>query len=180
MKVIYTLLIAGMLVFQNSFILDDSLFAADKSETVVTKETKKRSFLDRLWGKIRAISPKRSKGKMKGAVAGIKGAEKGSEELKPLWKRDASERAEAEKEAFLKGVELADETKFSEALIAFADFKKEFPSSGFGANAQFISAICHLSLDQSDKAINLLKVFVSDYPDHELNADAVELLASLK
>lgn len=180
MKILYTFILAGMLVFQNGFVLDDSLFAADKKERVVLKESKSKRLLDKIWGKIRALYPKKTKRRLGGAVAGVKGAEKGSEELKPLWKGDASEQIDAKREAFSRGEELAEEGKCSEALVAFGNFEKEFPASPFAPSVQFISAICYLSVDQADEAPSLLKKFVLDYPDHDLNSDAVELLESMK
>ena len=180
MKIFYALILAFVLIFQNGFILDDSLFAADKKKSVVLKDSNSKRLLDKIWGRIRALYPKKAKSNRGSAVAGIKGAEKGSEDLKPLWKGDAGDRKDVELEAFSRAEEFAEEGKYSEALVAFANFEKEFPASPLAPNVRFISAICYLSTDRADDAAGLLKKFISDYPDHDLNSDAAELLESIK
>ena len=180
MKILFTALLTGLLVFHGGFIFDSSLFAADKKENIVLKESNSKRLLDKIWGKIRALYPKKTKRRPGAAVAGVKGAEKGSEDLKPLWKGDAGDKKNAEIEAFSIAEELAEEGKCPEALVAFASFEKEFPASPFKPNVQFISAICYLSTDRPDEAAGLLKKFISDYADHDLNSYAVELLESIK
>ena len=180
MKILFASIIAAGLFFHGGFSAKDSLFAADKKEIVISEEGGSKRLLDRIWGKIRSLYPKKSERTRGSAVAGIKGAEKGSEELKPLWKGDAADRKEAEIEAFSRAEELAEEGKCPEALVAFGSFEKEYPASTLAPNVQFISAICHLGTDRADHAAALLKEFIAQYPDHELNADAAELLKSLK
>ena len=109
MKFLFASVLAGLLVFHNGFLIDASLFAADKKESVALKESKSKRLLDKIWGKIRTLYPKKTKRRLGSAVAGVKGAEKGSEELKPLWKGDVTEKTNAEVEAFSIGEGLADE-----------------------------------------------------------------------
>ncbi|MDT8316820.1 MAG: tetratricopeptide repeat protein [bacterium] len=180
MKILLTSLITGLLVFHGAFVLDDSLFAADKKEVVVSQGSGSKRLLDKIWGRIRTLYPPKTKKRPGAAVAGIKGAEKGSEDLKPLWKGDIEDKRDAEIEAFSIAEELAAGGKCSEALVAFANFGKEFPASSLAPNVQFISAICCLSTDRPDEAARLLNQFIADYPDHDLSPDAAELLESIK
>ena len=151
----------------------------EKPASKIEKKYEEKSFFDRMWIKIRKLSPNKYNKRSDTAVAGIKGAEKGSEELKPIWKGDESDRFLAEAAALKSAEDFMSRENFSEALVALGSFKKDYPKSPFMPNVLFMSAICHLSINEQDKAQTELQTLVSNYAEHELKGDAEELIREL-
>ncbi|MBE9502679.1 MAG: tetratricopeptide repeat protein [Proteobacteria bacterium] len=170
-----------MLIF-TLFLSADLISVNYQSQVNAGQSVEKKSTLsmfDRIWMKIRSLSPKKKRRTTESAVAGVKGREKGSEELAPYWKGEKESTLDKEVDKYAIADDLMEQGKFSEALIAFDSFREEFPLSRFIANARFSRELCLLKMDQKDAAIKGLKEFIDDYPEHELIPDAKDMIAAL-
>jgi len=150
--------------------------------TVIKKEDSGgfSSLLSRLWGKLRAVSPKVSAQESRSTtqVAGVRGTETTETALQPYWKDDkeGDPAFVQQSGAFRAAQQLADNGSFKEAADAFAKFNSDYPDSQLKPNAQFGQALSQLS-GGDDGGKNGLQQFVSDYPQHPLSEDAKLLLA---
>ena len=170
-----------MLVF-SLFLTADLIYVNYHSQVNAAQSVEGKSILsmfDRIWMKIRSLSPKKKMRATESAVAGVKGREMGSEELAPYWKGEKKSTIDKEVDKYTIADELMEQGKFSEAVIAFDSFSEEFPLSRFVPNARFSRELCLLKTDQKDTAIKGLKEFIGDYPEHELTPDAKNLIAAL-
>ena len=177
MKHIVAVFLVSTLLFSYDSVFVGSISLADEGkQTVGTEKKGLKSILDSIWTKIRTLSPKKKKRTSGAAVAGVKGAEKGSEELSPYWKGDGNARLNEEIERYAVAEELMEEGKYSEAIVAINSFREEFPASRFLPNLLFAKGLCYLRLDRMDEATKEFGDFLEDYPDHEMVADANKLL----
>jgi len=179
MKNFVNLLVIIALMFPIALLNSTTLYGQEKSTTIIEKKYEKKGFLDRLWIKIRKLSPNKYNKRSNTAVAGIKGAEKGSEELKPIWKGDESDKVLAEAVALKSAEDFMNEENFSEALVALNSFREDYPESQFMPNVLFMSAICHLSINDPQKAGIDLETLISKFSDHNLKPEAEELIKEL-
>lgn len=150
--------------------------------TVVKKEEQSGfgGLLSRLWGKLRAVSPKMSSTESRSStqVAGVRGAETTETALQPYWKDDkeADPAFVQQSNAFRAAQQLADSGSYQEAAAAFDKFNKDYPDSQLKPNAQFGRALSQLS-GGDNSGNTTLQQFVADYPQHPLTEDAKQLLA---
>lgn len=150
--------------------------------TVIKKEEQSGfgGLLSRLWGKLRAVSPKVGVNESRSTtqVAGVRGAETTETALQPYWKDDkeADPAFVQQSNAFRAAQQLADNGSYKDAASAFDKFNQDYPDSQLKPNAVFGRALSQLSGgDDTGKAT--LQQFVSDYPQHPLSEDAKLLLA---
>jgi TolA-binding protein len=149
--------------------------------TVIKKEESNSvgSLLSRLWGKLRAVSPKVSSQESRSStqVVGVRGAETTETALQPYWKDDkeADPAFLQQTNAFRSAQQLADNGAYQEAATAFAKFSADYPDSQLKPNALFGRALSQLSSGDDNGKVGLQQ-FVSDYPQHPLSADAKQLL----
>ena len=169
---IFTLFLAADLIYVNCHSQLNAGQSVEKKSTL--------SMFDRIWMKIRSLSPKKKRRTTESAVAGVKGKEKGSEELAPYWKGEKKSTLDKEVDKYAIAEDLMEQGKFYEAVVAFDSFREEFPLSQFIANARFSRELCLLKTGQKDTAIKGLKEFINDYPEHELSPDAKNMIAELK
>ena len=170
-----------MLLF-TLFLAADLIYVNRPSQVNAGQSVEKKSTLsmfDRIWMKIRSLSPKKKRRTSESAVAGVKGKEMGSEELAPYWKGEKKSTLDREVDKYAIAEDLMEQGNLSEAVIAFDSFRDEFPLSRFVPNARFSRELCLLKTDQKDTAIKGLKEFIDDYPGHELTPDAKNLIAAL-
>lgn len=179
MKSLIKLLLMAVLVLPAVSLNPATTFGEEKSKSNVEKKYEEKGFLEKLWIKIRKLSPNKYNKRSDTAVAGIKGAEKGSEELKPIWKGDESDKVLVEAAALKKAEDLMNNENFSEALVALGSFREDYAESQFMPNALFMSAICYLNIKETQKAQRDLKTLVSQYDNHELKPEAQELIKEL-
>lgn len=150
--------------------------------TVIKKEDNNGigGLLSRLWGKLRAVSPKVSSQESRSStqVAGVRGAEATETALQPYWKDDkeADPAFVQQSNAFRAAQQLADNGAYPEAAAAFSKFSNDYPDSQLKPNAQFGRALSQLSSGDAGGNASLQQ-FVSDYPQHPLAEDAKQLLA---
>ena len=180
MKHVAKIVILSLLISLTQSTILTSYSFAEETNTIVKEEKKSSlSIFERIWMKIRSLSPKKKKMRSASAVAGVKGAEKGSEELAPYWKGEKKSTLDKEIEKYGIAEDLMEDGKFSEAIISFDNFIEEFPASRFAPNARFSKELCLLKTDQIDEAKKGLNAFIDAYPSHELTSDAEELMAAL-
>jgi len=180
MKKIINILVMIALIIPIGALNSTTVHGEEKSASKIERKYEKKGFLDRLWIKIRKLSPNKYNKRSNTAVAGIKGAEKGSEELKPIWKGDESDKLLTEAAALKSAEDFMNNEDFSEALIALNSFKEDYPESQFIPNVLFMSALCHLNINKPDKAESDLQALISKYGNHELKSNAEELIKEIE
>lgn len=168
----------------------NTLLAADNATATsakpVVKVIKKedssgiKDMLARLWGKLRAASPKVATQDDKAAtqVAGVRGAEATDSALQPYWQDDKeSDPAFVQQvNSFKSAQQLADAGDYGKAATAFESFLKAYPDSSLKANAEFGCGLSYISAGNAEKGKLWLKTFVGDYPQHPMVADARTLM----
>lgn len=180
MKTVAKIVILSLIItLAQSTIITISSFAEEVNKIVKEDKKSTLSIFERIWIKIRSLSPKKKKMRSASAVAGVKGAEKGSEELAPYWKGEKKSTLNKEIEKYAIAEDLMEDGKYSEAIISFDSFIEEYPTSRFAPNAMFSRELCLLKTDQVDEAKKGLNAFIDAYPSHELTADAEELMSAL-
>jgi len=162
------------------YTVDFSLAQEPEREVVKTEKSGIRELISRMWSRLRMLSPKRNKAIQDSAVAGVKGAEKGSEELKPYWAGEEQSSDNLGIEQYISAESLMEEGKYSEAIIAFDSFRETFKGSKYEGNAIFSTSLCYLQIEQEEAAAKALDSFISSFPDHELTGDAIKLRESIK
>ncbi|MDH3972709.1 MAG: tetratricopeptide repeat protein [Deltaproteobacteria bacterium] len=180
MKNVINFLVIITLIFPIGTLNQEKLYGEEKSTAKTEKKYEKKGFLDRLWIKIRKLSPNKYNKRSNTAVAGIKGAEKGSEELKPIWKGHESDKLLAESAALKSAEDFMNSDNFPEALVALNSFREDYPESQFMPNVLFMSAICYLKVKEPQKAETDLQTLISKYSGHELKTEARELMRTLE
>ncbi len=173
------LFISALFLAGEPFVSASPSYAEEGKKVVAEEKSTVGSILDKIWTKIRTLSPRKKARSAGSAVAGVKGAEKGSEELSPYWKGDQKRDLKKEIEKFSVAEDLMEEEKYSEAIIALESFREEFPMSRFMPNAVFSKGLCLLKLDRKDDAVNELRKFLETYPKHDLATDATQLVTVL-
>ncbi len=154
-------------------------WAEEKTKVVKTSSSSFKSYLNRLWIKVRTFAPKK-KQSSGAAVAGIKGAEKGSEELAPYWKGEEESTLDQEIERYGIASNLMEQGQFAEAVVVLESFREEFPRSSLLSQVIFSAGLCQLESGNKEAATLLIKEFIESYPYNEFAADAKGLLASLE
>lgn len=141
--------------------------AAPAQQTADVKE-----LLQNLWGKLRALTPRSSPQPAATATvtAGLRGAEATESELKPYWRGEGLENAQA----------LADAGKFSEAAQAFEAFLQANPRSALAPNALFGAALARAAMGDRARATAAFEEFIKREPGHALAGDAKQALAALR
>jgi len=185
MRKLIFLIVAAVLV--NVSYVNIANSADSKNEAVITKsETKSvfSGFMNKLWGKLRAISPKASAVQnTRGiATAGIRGAETTTSIISPYWKDDVTEDPEYIKELnkFTKAQQLIEDGDLKGAVTALSSFIQEHGNSDYKANAQFALAMSYGGLGQKAESVNAFQSFVKDNPKHPLVDDAKKVMAELQ
>ena len=185
-KVIYVFLLAflsnGLVAVPVNAADDDS---ASNSAVIVKSEKKSvfTGFLNRVWGKLRAISPRAaSKNTRSVATAGVRGAETTTSIISPYWKDDNTEDPEyiKELEEFTKAQQLAESGDLTAAVSALSSFIDNYSDSDYRANAQFALGISYGGLGQNPESVNAFQNFVNDNPRHPLVGDAKQVMAELR
>ncbi len=150
--------------------------------TVIKKEESNgfSGMLSRLWGKLRAVSPKVGAQESRAAtqVAGVRGAETTESALQPYWKDDkeADPAFVQQSNAFRSAQQLADNGAYPASAAAFEKFCADYPDSPLKPNAQFGRALSQLSAGDNGGQASLQQ-FINEYPQHPLVQDAKQLLA---
>lgn len=135
-----------------------------------------KEFLQNLWGKLRALTPRSSPqpAATSTVTAGLRGVEATESELKPYWREsgrgDGLENAQA----------LADAGKFSEAAQAFEAFLQANPRSALAPNALFGAALARAAMGDRARAAAAFEEFIKREPGHPLASDAKQALAALR
>jgi len=135
-----------------------------------------KQFLQDLWGKLRALTPRSGTAPAPSTTtttAGLRGAEATESELKPYWRgeeRPAYDRAQA----------LADAGKYAEAAAAFEAFLQAHPRSPLAPNALFAAGLSRAALGERARAVAAFEDFLKREPQHPLANDARQALAALR
>lgn len=153
-------------------ILEQPTKAEDKVEKHSIWES---DLIKKIWLKIRALSPKRDI-KITTAVAGTKGAEKGSEALTPAWIGEDRSTDVQEIKRYGLIEELAASENFAELAGAVTLFETDFPQSKLLPNAILLKALSLLKLNEVEESKSLLIGFKDKYPDQSLSGEAQALL----
>lgn len=177
MKNVLIIVFMSLFYLSAEAIVQSAAFAQDPGTEIKNEDIS--SFLEKIWIKIRTLSPKKRNRSSGSAVAGVKGAEKGSEELKPYWKGEEADRSEAEIERYMSAEDLLEKGNYAEALVAFKSFREDFSKSRHFPMAVFSEGICLLKLGQNIEAASLLENFISAYPEHDLVPEAKKILQLL-
>ena len=132
-----------------------------------------------VWKKVRPRSKSQSTGGS-GAVAGLRGDEKGKGKfLKPYWKGEKKGDA-PDIRAFLEASKLMDAKDFLKAEQMLLKFITQFPKSTLMPKVRLALAVCYAQLGKKDDASRVLTEWLKDYPQNELAPEAKAMLAELK
>lgn len=160
---------------------------ASADEQLIIKTEHKsifRGLLYRVWGKLRALSPKMNNRNRNRVVvtAGIRGAETTDSLINPYWMDDKTDDPDYIKELteYTSAQQLAEEGNLQAAVKALSAFLEDFGDSDLKPNAQFALGISYGGLGQNKHSVDALQTFVSDNPKHPLVADAKQVIAELK
>jgi TolA-binding protein len=131
-----------------------------------------KEILQTLWGKLRALTPRPNPpaATTSTVTAGLRGAETTESELRPYWRGDSLDHAQA----------LADAGKFAEAAAAFEAFLQANPRSPLAPNALFGAGLARAALGERARAAAAFEEFLKREPGHPLAADARQALAALR
>ena len=178
-KQIFLYLIAAVFCSFISIVSAPESRGEEKTKVVGASPDGFKSYLNKLWIKVRTLAPKK-KQSSGAAVAGIKGAEKGSEELTPYWKGEEESTLDKEIERYGIASGLMEKGKYAEAVVVLESFREEFPKSALLSQVIFSEGLCQIEAGNREAATLLMKEFIENYPDDEFTSDAKGLLASLK
>jgi TolA-binding protein len=137
-----------------------------------------KDLLGKLWGRLRAATPRTQTAASVTVTAGLRGAEATESELKPYWRGDREQAGE--REALEKAQALADAGNFADAAKAFDAFLKDSPRSPLAANAMFGAALARAATGDKARATAGFSEFIKQQPQHPLAKDAEQALAALK
>jgi TolA-binding protein len=177
MKRIATAFILSLFILLSIPVNESRCFATEKMEVKFSNE---QDLIDKIWAKIRSLSPKTTNTSANTAVAGVKGAEKGSEVLEPVWLGEQKLAESNENKRYASIEMLINEEKYTNTISAIKLFQEDFPGSKLLPNVLFLKGLCFLKLDRQEEAVSLLNEFIENYPDQTLYKDAKSLLAILK
>lgn len=171
-----------------SIVLPVNAAGADQASNnaVIVKSEKKsvfKGFLYKMWGKLRAISPRQpTKNTRSVATAGVRGAETTTSIISPYWKDDDSANPEYLKELneFTKAQQLAESGDLPAAITALSSFIDDYSDSDYKANAQFALGISYGGLGKNTESVSAFQSFVNDNPKHPLVDDAKQVMAELR
>jgi TolA-binding protein len=140
-----------------------------------------KEFLQNLWGKLRALTPRSGPPPETTATvtAGLRGAEATESELRPYW-RGGEPPARSEMLALERAQAAADAGKFSEAAQAFEAFLQANPRSALAPNALFGAALARAAMGDGARATAAFEEFIKREPGHPLAGDAKQALAALR
>jgi TolA-binding protein len=137
-----------------------------------------KDLLGKLWGRLRAATPRAQATGNVTVTAGLRGSEATESELKPYWRGEREQASE--REALEKAQALADAGSYAEAGKAFDSFLQVNPRSPLAANAMFGSALSRAALGDRARATAGFEDFIKRQPQHPLVKDAEQALAALK
>ncbi len=144
----------------------------------------KRLF-DEMWAKLRSYGPKLNTSAVHDnatVVAGIRGAESTSSQLKPYWKGDRTGDPAYAQEvtAYNIAQSLAESGEVVKAAAAFEEFLKNHPKSVFTPNARFGLGLAYSAADQKEKGVSAFEGLIRDFPTHPLSMDAKRVNEALQ
>ena len=156
----------------------------DEGQVVIKTEKKSvfKGLLYKMWGKLRALSPRKVKKKSRTiATAGVRGAETTESLINPYWKDDKTDDPDYIKELtqYTKAQQMAEDGNLQGAVKALSAFIDGYGDSDLKPNAQFALAISYGALGQKQQSIDTFQTFVNDNPRHPLVADAKRVIAEL-
>jgi TolA-binding protein len=137
-----------------------------------------KDLLGKLWGRLRAATPRSHATGNVTVTAGLRGAEATESELKPYWRGEREQAAE--REALEKAQALADAGRYADAAKAFESFLQDHPRSPLAANAMFGAALARAALGERARATAGFQDFIKQQPQHPLAKDAEQAIAALR
>jgi TolA-binding protein len=137
-----------------------------------------KDLLGKLWGRLRAATPRAQATGNVTVTAGLRGSEATESELKPYWRGEREQAAE--RDALEKAQTLADAGSYADAAKAFDSFLQNNPSSPLAANAMFGAALARAALGDRARASAGFADFIKQQPQHPLVKDAEQALAALR
>lgn len=176
---------AAILIFGLS-LMPVTVFA--EQEATIIKESEKSAFkgaLYSVWNRLRSFNPRTNAAKVTGnqivATAGIRGSQETETLFSPYWKGDKTndKQFRAEVDAIINAQSLADKGALAEAEKAYAKFINQYPESELLPNAVFAKALTQGASGKKQLAINGMKSFIKDNPNHPLVSDAKLVVATL-
>ncbi len=176
----YVFFISSVQIMDSVLYADDDLKTNEKIEEDEKIEEGITGVLDSIWTKVRTLSPKKRRRAPVTSVAGIKGAERGSEELKPFWKGREKSILNIEIEKISNVEDIMEAGEYSKAITFLESFQEEFPKSSFIPSVVFLRGFCMLKLERKEEAKTILKSFMNNFPDHDFAADAKQILIVMK
>lgn len=164
--------------------------AADNKESenavVVKTETQSvfKGLLYKVWGKLRAFSPKDPRGTRNRATvtAGIRGSETTTSLIQPYWKDDQTDDPVYMQELkdYLNAQQLVEGGDLKAAVTALSEFIDNHDDSDLQANAQFALGLSYGGMGDKQNSVEVLSRFVDNYPNHPLATDAKQVIAELR
>lgn len=157
-------------------------------QQAVIKESEKSAFkgaLYSVWNRLRALNPRTNAAKATGhqvvATAGIRGSQETETLFAPYWKGDKTNDKQflAEVDAIIDAQNLADKGALPEAEKAYSKFISQYPESELLPNAVFAKALTQGVSGKKQIAINGMKKFIKQNPNHPLVTDAELVVSTL-
>lgn len=178
------LIISLLALSPAAFSAEDESQAA-RDDIVVKSENNSvfKGLLYKVWGKLRAYSPKKVKYRNRAAVtAGIRGNETTTSLIQPYWKDDLTDDPAFQKELqqYSRAQGLAEDGDLDAASKALSEFIEEYDDSDLKPTAQFALGVTYGGMGNSQAGIEALNDFVSDHPDHPLVPDARQVISELR
>ena len=165
--------------------LPTAVLAQDQDIIQESERSVFKGALYSVWTRLRSYNPRAKTAKITGnqvvATAGIRGSQETETLFTPYWKDDKTTDKQflSEVDAMLSAQSMADKGDLSAAEKAYADFINQYPESELLPNAVFGKALTQGAAGKKQMAMNGMKSFIKQHPNHPLKVDAELVLTTL-
>lgn len=177
-KICITLMVSTCLALSSSYVVaNENIIKKTQTHNVF------KGFLLSVWGKFKSYNPHNKQVAKSSTVytAGIRGAESTGTLLQPAWKDDLTQDPLFQKELKMYGEALThlDNGSLKEANDSLGEFLTLYPSSSLKPNVLFAQGISYAGIGDKANASKTLNQFVTDYSNHPLATDAINIVEQL-